>query len=63
MDDFAGMTKGGEGAGEDNETPQHMGLHEHDLSEGIEFLNDSIRMNEQVFKVRAGQTRRNRYHL
>lgn len=63
MNDLSAMANGGENGNEEIEGPLHMGVHEHDLSEGGEFLSDGIRMSEQVFKTRNTPTRRTRYHL
>jgi len=63
MNDSLGMAQGGQNDNEEIESPLHMGRHEHDLSEGGEFLSDGVRMSEQVFKPRDTQSRRTRYHL
>lgn len=63
MNDLAGMINGGENGNEETEAPLHMGIHEHDLSEGGEFVSDGIRMSEQVFKAKDSRTRKTRYHL
>jgi len=63
MNDSLGLPNGAENINEENENPLQRGLHEHDLSEGGEFVSDGIRMSEQVFKARNTSTRRTRYHL
>jgi hypothetical protein len=41
-----------ENTNDDFASPSHMGIHEHDLSGGGEFLNDGMRMHEQPLSIR-----------
>lgn len=63
MNESGGMINGSEEGNEEAETALQMGLHEHDLSGGGEFLGDGLRMNEQVFQAKATPGRKTRYHL
>ena len=51
MNDLSSMINGGENGGEEAESFEHMSIHEHDLSQGGEFLDDGIRMTEQPLRM------------
>lgn len=57
MNDLSTPVNDDENGMEQSEISEHMGMHEHDLSEGGEFLNDGIRMNEQPFHTKHHPSR------